>query len=59
MSASSGICQSTSWVQKRTREPLCEMFQVRKAQRSIVVPVFSLEPRLKRRVPLPDDSFVD
>jgi YgiT-type zinc finger domain-containing protein len=29
------------------------------ARTEILVPVFSLESRLRRRVPLPDDSFVD
>src|SRR5262245_41168117 len=36
-----------------------EGFPVEAARTQILVPVFSLESRLRRRVPLPDDSFVD
>ena len=36
-----------------------EGFPAEAAQRQIVVPVFSLESRLRRRAALPDDSFVD
>jgi YgiT-type zinc finger domain-containing protein len=34
-------------------------FPVEAAQKEIVVPVFSLKERIRRRVPLPDDSYVD
>jgi YgiT-type zinc finger domain-containing protein len=36
-----------------------EGFPAEAAEKQIVVPVFSLQPRLRRRVILPDDSFVD
>jgi YgiT-type zinc finger domain-containing protein len=36
-----------------------EGFPVEAAQKQILVPVFSLESRLRHRVVLPDDSFVD
>jgi YgiT-type zinc finger domain-containing protein len=36
-----------------------EGFPAEAAREHILVPVFSLESRLRRRVPLADDSFVD
>jgi YgiT-type zinc finger domain-containing protein len=36
-----------------------EGFPAAAAQKEIVVPVFSLKERIRRRVPLPEDSFVD
>jgi YgiT-type zinc finger domain-containing protein len=36
-----------------------EGFPAETAQRQMLVPVFSLESRLRRRAAMPDDSFVD
>jgi len=36
-----------------------EGFPLEAARTQIVVPVFSLESRLRRREPMPDDTFVD
>jgi YgiT-type zinc finger domain-containing protein len=36
-----------------------EGFPAGAAQKEIVVPVFSLKERIRRRVPLPEDSYVD